>query len=186
MSPEIPEQTTAASSSGEISTAEALCRAWYSEYAGEVYNYLRFHLPSADAAEDITAETFLKVFRAARSFDPARASARVWIFSVARNALHDFARRTRVRRHVSLGALRDLACDAPSPEERLIWEEEVAAVLEAVASLEPGDREIVSLRYGSNFSTAVIAEVLGIREAAVRTRLWRALKRLRTRLTEQA
>ncbi|MEP6572641.1 MAG: sigma-70 family RNA polymerase sigma factor [Gemmatimonadota bacterium] len=183
MNPEFPKPAIVPQP-GESTSAEDVCRFWYTTYSGEVYNYLRFHLPSADTAEDIMAETFLKVFRSAATFDPSRASARVWIFSIARNTLHDFARRARVRRHVSLGALRDLACDAPSPEERLIWEEEVAGVLEAVALLEEGDREMISLRYGSNLSVAMIAEVLAIREPTVRTRLWRALKRLRARLPE--
>ena len=41
-----------------------------------VYNYFRFHVPSPDVAEDLTAETFLKVVRAADRFDPARGHCR--------------------------------------------------------------------------------------------------------------
>ncbi len=76
--------------------------------------------------------------------------------------------------------MRDLAVESPSPEERLLWEEQVARLLEAVAELGESDREIISLRYGSAMDTAAVAEVLGLRESAVRTRLWRALTRLRT------
>jgi RNA polymerase sigma-70 factor (ECF subfamily) len=75
--------------------------------------------------------------------------------------------------------MRDLASDTPSPEERLLWEEQVARLLDAVAELGPRDREIIGLRYGSGMETTEIADVLGIREPAVRTRLWRALARLR-------
>lgn len=163
--------------------AEARCRAWYEEYGQAVYSYLRFHLPGADAAEDVTSETFLKVFHAAERYDPGLGEPRTWIFRIAQNTLRDHLRRSRVRRHVPIGAMRDLACGAPSPEERLLWEEKVARLLAAVAELPERDREVVSLRYGSDLETSAVAELLGIREAAVRTRLWRALSRLRDLMT---
>jgi RNA polymerase sigma factor (sigma-70 family) len=80
---------------------------------------------------------------------------------------------------VPVGAFRDLHTDAPSPEEQVLWREEVGRLLEALAELSEGDRALVSLRYGSGLSTAEVAEVLGVREPVVRTRLWRALGRLR-------
>jgi RNA polymerase sigma-70 factor, ECF subfamily len=152
---------------------------WYATYGRAVYSYVRFHLPSADAAEDVTSDTFLKVFRAADQYDPARAQPQTWIFRIAQNTLRDYLRKDRVRRHVPLGSMRDLVSDAPSPEERLLWEERVARLLDAVSALNEGDREIIGLRYGSGMDTAAVAQVLGIRESAVRTRLWRALTRLR-------
>jgi RNA polymerase sigma-70 factor (ECF subfamily) len=161
-------------------TAEERCRLWYDAYGKAVYSYVRFHVSSADVAEDITADTFLKVFRAADRYDPGRGEARIWVFGIARNTLRDHLRRERVRRHTSLGAMRDLAYEAPSPEERLLWEEQVGRLLLAVTELNANDREIVGLRYGSELDNAAIAAVLGIGESGVRTRLWRALSRLRT------
>ncbi len=161
------------------SEAAERARGWYEEFGQAVYSYLRFHLPNADIAEDVTADTFLKVFHAADRFDPARGTARTWIFRIAQNTLRDHRRRARVRRHVPLTSMRDLAADAPSPEERLLWEEQVAQLLAAVTELSAADREIISLRYGSGLDTAALAEVLGLRESAARTRLWRAVGRLR-------
>ncbi len=158
---------------------EALCHAWYEAYGRAVYSYVRFHLPSADAAEDVTADTFLKAFRSADRFDGSKGHPRAWIFRIAQNTLRDWRRRARLRRHVPLGSMRDLASETPSPEERLLWEEQVSRLLAAVAELGRRDREIISLRYGSGLDTAEIAEMLAIRESAVRTRLWRALARLR-------
>lgn len=173
-----PGATDAAGGTGGVA-AEQLCREWYEAYGRGVYNYLRFHVYSPDAAEDLTAETFLRALRAAGQYDPARASAKTWIYRIAKNALCDYHRQARRRRFVPLGNLRDLACDAPSPEERLLWEEQVRELLEAVAELDGRDREVIGLRYGSGLDAAAAGEVLGISEAAVRTRLWRALKRLR-------
>ena len=158
---------------------EDLCRQWYEEHGRAIYSYLRFQLGSADEADDLTADVFLRAVRAADRFDPARGTAQSWLFRIARNALRDHGRRERRRRTVSLTGLRDLRTDAPSPEERVLWAEEVGRLLAALAELPDGDRELVSLRYGSGLSTTEVAEVLGVREAAVRTRLWRALGRLR-------
>jgi RNA polymerase sigma-70 factor (ECF subfamily) len=176
----MPESHQLVPPSATASSAESLCRAWYEAYGKAVYSYVRFHLPSADLAEDVTADTFLKAFQAADRFDPGKGQARTWIFRIAQNTLRDHLRRTRLRRHVSIGTMRDLASEAPSPEERLLWEEQVARLLDSVAELRPGDREIISLRYGSGLDTSEVAEVLGVGEAVVRTRLWRALDRLRT------
>jgi len=81
--------------------------------------------------------------------------------------------------------MRDLRCEAPSPEERLLWEEEVAGVLAAVAELPPKDREIIGLCYGSELPISEAGEILGLRDSAARTRLWRALARLRKLLAHE-
>ena len=150
--------------------------------ARSVYGYLRFHLPSVDEAEDLTADVFLRALRAADRFDPARGSPKNWLLRIARNALRDHLRRERRRRPAPSAAMYDLRCDAPSPEERLLWEEQVARLLAAVSALGPGDREVIGLRYGSGLDTAEAAELLGVSQAVLRTRLWRALGRLRQSL----
>ena len=164
---------------GSLAPADPRWREWYEAHGAAVYGYVRFHVASPDEAEDLTAETFLKAFRSAERFDPARSNVRTWILAIARNAVRDYWRRGRLRRHLPLASLRDLACDAPSPEERLLWEEDVRRVFTALARLPERDREIIGLRYGSELDPAAIAATLGIRETAARTRLWRALTRLR-------
>lgn len=170
---------TLSSTSPPVADAEALCREWYQAHGTSVYNYFRFHLPLIDVAEDLTAETFLKVVRAADRFDPARGTAKAWILTVARNVLTDWRRRARLRQYVPLGTMHDLVHEAPSPEERLLREEEIGRLLDAVATLADADRELIGLRYGSGLDTAEVARTLGISEGGVRTRLWRALNRLR-------
>jgi RNA polymerase sigma-70 factor (ECF subfamily) len=159
--------------------AAVACERWYAEYGTRIYRYLRYHVSSADEAEELTAETFLRVVRAAASFDPRRGNAKSWLFRIAQNVLRDSRRRARHRGTVPIETLRDLVSDAPSPEERLLHREEVRELLQAVEHLGARDREVVSLRYGSELDYREIAEILGIREAAVRTRLWRALGNLR-------
>ena len=159
-------------------TAEAVCR-WYEAYGGQLYSYLRFHLSSPDLAEDLTAEVFLRALQSFPRFDPAIGGPRAWLFRIAHNALRDHQRQARRRQVVPLAGMRDLEYQAPSPEERLLWEEEVARLLAAVAELSSSDREVIGLCYGSELSIAEAGEILGVSAAATRTRLWRALGHLR-------
>jgi RNA polymerase sigma-70 factor (ECF subfamily) len=160
------------------------CRAWYQDHGEAVYNYVRFQVPEPDAAEDIVADTFLRALRACGRFDAARGGARGWLLAIARNLVHDHRRRARVRRYIPLGTMTDLAFNAPSPEERLLREEEVGRLLDALGTLAEADRELISLCYSSGLDGWQVAEMLGISEANVRTRLWRALKRLKAALGE--
>jgi RNA polymerase sigma-70 factor (ECF subfamily) len=164
--------------------AEVACRGWYEAYGQPVYSYLRFHLPSADVAEDLTAEVFFRAVRGFERFDPVRGAPQAWLFRIAQNVLRDYRRQVGRRRTVSLTDLRDLRSAAPSPEERLLWEEDVARLLSAISELPPRDREIISLSYGTELTVEEIGQVLGVKGGAVRTRLWRALARLRKVLSE--
>ena len=165
-----------------VQETQPLCKQWFEAYGTAVYNYFRFHVPLPDVAEDLTAETSLKVVRAEQRFDTSQGSPKAWILTVARNVLGDWRRRARLRQYVALGSMHDLVYDAPSPEERLLKEEEVGRVLDSVALLGPADRELLSLRYGSGLEIAEMAEILGVGAGTVRTRLWRALDRLRKAL----
>ena len=176
---EEPQSTHPAAETAAQQAAEAACRSWYESYGAPLYSYLRFHLASADTAEDLTAEVFLRALKSFHLFDPSLGSPRAWLFRIAQNALRDHQRHIARRPSLPLSAMRDLECDAPSPEERLLWEEEVAGLLAAVAELSVRDRQVIGLCYGSELSMAEVGEVLGLSATATRTRLWRALGRLR-------
>jgi RNA polymerase sigma-70 factor (ECF subfamily) len=160
------------------------CRLWYEHHGEAVYNYVRFQVAEPDVAEDIVADTFVRAIGAARRYDEARGGPRGWLLAIARNLVHDCRRRSRVRRYVAIGTLGDLVEDGPSPEERLLRREEVGRLLDALGTLSDSDRELVSLRYGSGLDGSEVAELLGISDGMVRTRLWRALKRLKAALEE--
>jgi RNA polymerase sigma-70 factor (ECF subfamily) len=159
--------------------SSAVMGQWYQEHGRAVYNYFRFLGAVPDEADDLTADTFLRAIRAQDSYDATRASVRTWLCRIAHNAWCDTLRRARRRRSLPIASFRDLAVDAPSSEERMIWEEQVAGLLAAVASLAPADQELIGLRYGSDLDFAAIGATLGVGEGTVRTRLWRALGRLR-------
>lgn len=158
------------------------CALWYEAHGKAVYNYFRFQLVPPDDAEDFTAETFLRAVRAAERYDAARAGVQTWLLTIARNVLIDDRRSARVSRRVGIDELRDLAMDEPSPEERMLRREEVGAAMTALGELSGEDRELLSLRYGGELEIAELVELLGVPAGTVRTRLWRALERLREQM----
>jgi RNA polymerase sigma-70 factor, ECF subfamily len=161
------------------STAQKACREWYSAYGPSIYSYLRFHLSSPDEADDLTADVFLRALGGFDGFDPTRGSPKAWLFRIAQNALRDNQRQARRRPVLSLGSFRDLRCEAPSPEERVLWEEQVGRLLAAISELSSNDRQIIALCYGAELPVTEAGEMLGLNSTAARTRLWRALARLR-------
>ena len=155
------------------------CAAWYELHGVAVYKYFRFQQIPPDDAEDLTAETFLRAVRAVDRYDPSRAAIQTWLLTIARNVLLDDRRSARVRRRVGVDELRDLALEEPSPEERMLRREEVGAAMTAMSALSPDDRELLSLRFGGELEIAELAALLGVPLGTVRTRVWRALERLR-------
>jgi RNA polymerase sigma-70 factor, ECF subfamily len=135
--------------------------------------YLIVH--DAGAAEDIAQEAMLAAVRAIDSFDRRRPF-RPWLHRIVVNRSLDWLRARGRRPEVSA----ELA--APSeqeaePDDRLSDE-----LMAALAELEPADRALVVLRHLLGYRASELARMLDMPAATVRTRLARALARLRERL----
>lgn len=154
---------------------------WFRKHRGPVYRYVRFRVATREVAEDLTSEIFVKALRALDSYDPKRSSPRTWLLRIARNTVTDHLRALQRQGslHVSLDRAPDLVSHCPSQEERILHEEQVQSLLNAVATLRKTDREIISLRYGSGLGNREIAEALKISPNAVAVRVHRALGRLK-------
>ena len=85
---------------------------------------------------------------------------------------------------VELG--RQFVAHDTSPSNRAMRQELRDAVMAAVAELSARDREVLLMRHIEKLGTAEIADALGMAEAGVKARLYRALTRLRTKLEGQA
>jgi RNA polymerase sigma-70 factor, ECF subfamily len=154
----------------------------------------RFTGNGADA-EDLTQDVFLKIYSNLASFDTARGSLQVWIATMTRNLLVDNFRRTRNQRLT--GSLDDgweladeprpadrLMAAGPSPHERAAQKELAKMVQEALARVSAELREAVILRDLQDFDYKEIAQVLGIPEGTVKSRISRGRAEL-ARLLER-
>src|ERR1700723_3962545 len=154
----------------------------------------RFTGNPADA-EDLTQDVFLKIYSNLNSFDTTRGSLQVWITTMTRNLLVDHFRRTRNQRATdSLDAGWDetdelrpidrLQAVGPSPHEKAAQKELAKMVQGALAKVSIELREAVILRDLQDMDYKEIAQVLGIPEGTVKSRISRGRAEL-ARLLER-
>ncbi len=132
-------------------------------------------------AEDILQETWLKVVRASSDWSP-RARFTTWLYTIARNACVDGARRERARAAEPLES-EPVSTESHDPE-RAAASSELRPVLEAaIAALPDAQREVFLLREMAGIPFHEIARMTGAPEPTVKSRMRYALEALRTRLT---
>jgi RNA polymerase sigma-70 factor, ECF subfamily len=135
--------------------------------------YLRRAVGHGETARDLMQDVFVRVARSA-TLPPTDDERRAWIFRIARNLAIDHRRRHEVR-FASGGAV-----DAARPAAQ----DTTAAVNEALATLEPLDRDVFLLRESAGLSYAEIAAACDLTVPAVRSRIHRARLALRARLRD--
>ena len=135
-------------------------------------------LGDPDDAEDIAQETFLRAWNHLKRFDTTR-PLRPWLLSIASNLASN--RRRSAGRYLSAltRAFRNEPVPSTSIEEKSTRHMEASQLWKAVQNLSVPDQQIVYLRYFLDLSVAETAEVLKIAEGTVKSRLSRALERLR-------
>jgi RNA polymerase sigma-70 factor (ECF subfamily) len=137
-------------------------------------------LKSADDAEDVYAETFLRVARAGGQWED-RGSVRAWLFTLARRQCLDVLRHRAVQHRTEhqVVALERWRATPPSPEARALLGEEADRLERALARLPEEHREVLLLRTVHGLEAREVAETLGCTEEQVHSRLSYARKRLR-------
>jgi RNA polymerase sigma-70 factor, ECF subfamily len=140
---------------------------------------------SAADAEDAAQDAFVKAYRALGRFRPG-APFRPWLLRIVSNEARN--RRRSAGRRAGL-ALRAAGEDpsggaAPSPEGALLASEQSGALLAAVNGLREEDRLVIACRYFLDLSEEETAAALDWRRGTVKSRLSRALGRLREQLGE--
>ncbi len=148
----------------------------YAMFAAPVHRYLRSRVREPRDAEDLLQATFLRAIEALPRWQPRGAPFSAWLFRIARNAAIDHARGHRS--DIDLGTVAEAAAPGADPAERA--PADLATVLaEALATLTPDQRDVISLRYFADLSGPEISRTLGKDEAAVRALQMRGLASLR-------
>ena len=142
---------------------------------------------SAADAEDAAQEGFVKAFRALDRFRIG-ADLRPWLLRIvaneARNRVRSSVRRQQLELRLA-GRYRPGGA-APSPEAAAVAAEDSRRLLSLVNELSDEDRLVIASRYLLELSGEETAAALGIPEGTVKSRLFRALARLRSRVEEAA
>ena len=135
---------------------------------------------SQEDAEDLTAETFLRAWKARHQFEGEMDSAIGWLIGIAKRLVIDDYRRT-------VRATRNLSTDLNSestPEQSAIQDEQQTFLFRLVAGLPDESREMIVLRYLLGWRVQDIARHLGASENKVSVSLHRTLSRLREKWTD--
>jgi RNA polymerase sigma-70 factor (ECF subfamily) len=157
--------------------------ALFRHFAPRLKSYLsRTGLP-ANAAEELAQETMLAVWRKASYFDPARAGAATWVFTIARNLRIDLLRRERHRSTFATEADAE-PVDETSGETVLMTAEREARVRAALSALSEEQAAIVRLSFFQEKPHSAIAQELGIPLGTAKSRVRLALARLRVLLED--
>lgn len=154
--------------------------------APKVKGYLTRLGCAGAAAEELTQDVMLTVWRKADLFDPAKAGALTWIFVIARNRRIDSLRREHST--VTYGAHPPETADDVTPlaSDAVDGAQRDALVREAMDTLSPDQREVVRRSFFEEQPHSQIAEALDVPLGTVKSRLRLAMAKLRLRLGELA
>lgn len=157
---------------GEESAWEELLRA----HNRKIYNLCYRFTGRPSEAEDLTQEVFIKVFQTLTTYDVTQGGFSTWLNRVARNHLVDHYRRTHKDRLTSsiedeTGGLEDKPSAEEHPIARVESRERHEILQAALNRLSPDMREAVVLRDFQDLDYDEIAEVLGVPEGTVKSRI---------------
>ena len=162
---------------GDIRAFEALFR----EYQGEVYGWIIRIVHDSGAAEDLTIETFWRIYRARARFDPSR-SFGAWARRIAINLALEHLSRRRPEKSLDHFPIRAPNTGTPDPA---IAADVGAKVLAALDELPAKLRVTVRLAMIEERPYAEIADALGISTNGVKSRVFRAIRLLRKSLEKR-
>ena len=151
-------------------------RAVYREYGSSVFAVAYKALGSSDLAEEATQQTFVKAWRAAATYDPARELG-PWLATIARRTAIDIHRREARRPTVQLDEASLIDLPEGVDQSFDVW-----AVRGAIDELPPLEREVVRLQHLESLTQAEIAERLGVPVGTIKSRSFRAHRLLAARL----
>ncbi|HEU5268021.1 MAG TPA: sigma-70 family RNA polymerase sigma factor [Jatrophihabitans sp.] len=150
-------------------------RSIYERYGRLVYSVAYKVLGDAGLAEDATQQTFVQAWQAASRYDPAR-SLGPWLARIARHAAIDVYRRNRQQFRVDDLARLDRTAVDPAPSAEQLYE--MWEVRRALLRLSDPERELIRLLHFREFTHVEIAEHLGLPVGTVKSRSFRAHRRL--------
>lgn len=174
-----PQAGPGSASAPWLADEEGLDRAFL-DYRAEMAGLARRVLGSPDLAEEAVQETFVRAWRSRDRFDPTLGSLRAWLFAIERNLLVDMGR-SRARRESLVQQTAEERDPTTDGVERALisWQVE-----EAIALLTPEHRGVLVEIYFGGRTSKEIAQHLHLPEGTVRSRLYYALRTLKSILEE--
>jgi RNA polymerase sigma-70 factor, ECF subfamily len=158
----------------------------YDRYVDLVYRYVYYRVGSAQLAEDLTSETFLRALRRISSFTWQGRDVGAWFVTIARNLIADHYKSGRYRLELTTDDVAEsgAALVTEGPEGAVLESMQNKVLLEAVKQLGPEQQECIVLRFLQGLSVAETAQAMGKNEGAIKALQYRAIRTLGRLLPE--
>lgn len=148
------------------------------QFGGRIHRFLLRITGNAHDAEDLTQETFLRVYKSIGRYDPDRPFS-TWIYAIARKTAAGYFRSRKPTDTLE----EEPACETSEhPAKKLEREDETARVWDAASRLKPRFHQILVLHYAEGFAVAETARIMGLTEVHTKVILHRAREQLSRRL----
>jgi RNA polymerase sigma-70 factor (ECF subfamily) len=159
-------------------------------YQRQVANLVYLTMGNRDDVDDIVQEVFIRVYRSLSKFK-FDASFFSWLYRITKNLCIDEIRKRRIRRVLSLDYLTEdtleksrKSKDYTMASDSILTDEKRQIIQSALQRLRPEYREVLVLREYQDFSYNEIAETLGLRLEAVKSRIFRARTEMKNLLND--
>ncbi len=154
----------------------------YAHFAGRIKSFLMSRGMEDSIAEELVQEIMLLVWRRAESFDPKKAAASTWIYTIARNRRIDYLRgNSRIEVEFEDEML-ELDDDEITQEASVDLAQQTGLLQDAIKRLPQEQQHVMHLSYFRGQSHGAIAEWLGLPIGTVKSRIRLAMKSIRTDL----
>ena len=142
---------------------DTLKEAIYRDYHGRVLGYIRSKSNSAQDAEDLTSEVFLKLYDKLDTYDESKSSLSTWIYAITRNTLTDHFRTRKV-----FSEIPETMEDCASVEDVVCNAEMLDTLADALETLDERERDIIILRFYSGKTLRDISLQMGFSYAYIK------------------
>ncbi len=159
----------------------------YQHYYTKVFGFIYSRVGNVELTKDLVSEVFEKAYVKGHSVREAAAYA-TWLFMVAKNVVVGHYRQHK-REINGANKMKEslwLQGGPPSPEDGAIRSEAASNLMKHVRMLPRRDQELLALKFEGELTYAEISRVLKMSQVNVRVSIFRALKRLRGLMTEEA
>lgn len=151
----------------------------YEQYYKNIYNYVCFRINNHYDVEDLVSTVFLNVIRSFHTYNPKKSPIEAWLIGIAKNVVNDYLRNIKKSSSVQIDNHMYIASKDKQPDQVVLMNEEYQTLMQAVVKLKEKDRQIISMKFGTDLKNTEIANILGISESNVGVSIHRSLKKLK-------
>lgn len=159
----------------------------YQKYQKKIYWYIYRKVSKPARAEDLTADTFLKLYENWDDVSDRNEKGIVsWLYTVARNTAIDFLRKMKVRdnRPIENEEIDPATRVFENFVEEAMKEERLEKINNAMSVTSELEKELITLRFEEGLKFKVIADIIGKKEGACKMMFYRSIKKIRKKINE--